>query len=288
MAENDKKASLKAQAPRDPTRKQPITIEEDAFEDQARHPKKKKKVHLVNQKTVEAGKNFQIGNQRAAEAEKNQQDVEAHAIDQSDNSSEDEEEDARGLGTDKKGMSLDMYFKVHGINLDDEEDEEDVHDEAKVHTSNRFKAVGNASTFSCMEEIQGTSQASSFHQVQNKEADDTEPAMPLEIPEAVSEKNIENRSKQTCPHRMGSTGYGIVCKQLCNSKENNEEPLRAEIFRVTRNSKKGKEIDPKSQATIDELQHRIEVGKIMRMNLSKCGPTGSTSLLWSSGYKKLS
>ncbi|MED6178017.1 hypothetical protein PIB30_103750 [Stylosanthes scabra] len=89
---------------------------------------------------------------------------------------------------------------------------------------------------------------------------------PLEIPEvqfwkliwywslpeikAMSEKNIENRSKQTCPHGTRSTGFGIVRKQLRDSKENNEEPSRAEIFIVTRTSKKGKEIDPKSQSTI--------------------------------------
>ncbi|MED6111312.1 hypothetical protein PIB30_051263 [Stylosanthes scabra] len=99
---------------------------------------------------------------------------------------------------------------------------------------------------------------------------------PLEIPEvqfrklirywhlpeikAMSAKNIENRSKQTCPHRTGSTGFGIVHKQLRDSKENNEEPSRAEIFTVTRTSRKGKEIDPKSQSTIDELTSRIEVG----------------------------
>ncbi|MED6175123.1 hypothetical protein PIB30_075486 [Stylosanthes scabra] len=64
---------------------------------------------------------------------------------------------------------------------------------------------------------------------------------PLEIPEiqfrklirywslseimALSNKNTENRSKQTCPHRMGSTNFGIVRKQL------------------------------------DEIQHRIEAGE---------------------------
>ncbi|MED6222473.1 hypothetical protein PIB30_064800 [Stylosanthes scabra] len=46
----------------------------------------------------------------------------------------------------------------------------------------------------------------------------------------VSEKNIENWSKQTCPHRMGSTGFAIVRKQLRDSKENNEEPSKAKIF----------------------------------------------------------
>ncbi|MED6201331.1 hypothetical protein PIB30_093884, partial [Stylosanthes scabra] len=46
-----------------------------------------------------------------------------------------------------------------------------------------------------------------------------------------------------------------------DSKENNEEPSRAEIFTVTRSSKKGKEIDPKSQSTIDELKSRTEAGE---------------------------
>ncbi|MED6202568.1 hypothetical protein PIB30_106850, partial [Stylosanthes scabra] len=44
-------------------------------------------------------------------------------------------------------------------------------------------------------------------------------------------------------------------------EENNEEPSRAEIFTVTRTSTKGKEIDPKSQSTIDELTSRIEAGQ---------------------------
>ncbi|XP_052107464.1 uncharacterized protein LOC127740504 [Arachis duranensis] len=89
---------------------------------------------------------------------------------------------------------------------------------------------------------------------------------PLEIPEvqfrklirywslptvkAVSTKNAENRSKQTCPHRMGSTNFGIVRKQLRDSKENSEEPSRVEVFIATRTSKKGKEIDAKTQSTI--------------------------------------
>ncbi|MED6111827.1 hypothetical protein PIB30_055952 [Stylosanthes scabra] len=59
---------------------------------------------------------------------------------------------------------------------------------------------------------------------------------------ALSEKNIENQSKQTCPHRMGSTGFAIVRKELRDSKENNEEPSRAEIF-------------------TDELKSRIEAGE---------------------------
>ncbi|XP_020961460.1 uncharacterized protein LOC107646961 [Arachis ipaensis] len=89
---------------------------------------------------------------------------------------------------------------------------------------------------------------------------------PLEIPEfqfrklirywslpaikAMSVKNTENRSKQTCPHRMGSINFAIVRKQLRDSKENNEELSRAEVFTATRTSKNGKEIDAKTQTTI--------------------------------------
>ncbi|XP_072054941.1 uncharacterized protein [Arachis hypogaea] len=106
---------------------------------------------------------------------------------------------------------------------------------------------------------------------------------PLEIPEvqfrklirywslptvkAVSTKNAKNRSKQTCPHRMSSINFGIVRKQLRDSKENSEEPSRVEVFIATRTSKKGKEIDAKTQSTIAELQTRIEAGKMMRMHL---------------------
>ncbi|XP_025633195.1 uncharacterized protein [Arachis hypogaea] len=60
---------------------------------------------------------------------------------------------------------------------------------------------------------------------------------------------------------MGSTNFGIVRKQLRDSKENSEEPSRAEVFIATRTSKKGKEIDAKTQATITELQNRLEAGE---------------------------
>ncbi|XP_052114291.1 uncharacterized protein LOC127745543 [Arachis duranensis] len=60
---------------------------------------------------------------------------------------------------------------------------------------------------------------------------------------------------------MGSTNFGIVRKQLRDSKENSEEPSRVEVFIATRTSKKGKEIDAKTQSTIAELQTRIEAGE---------------------------
>ncbi|RYR48014.1 hypothetical protein Ahy_A07g034011 [Arachis hypogaea] len=106
MADN-KKARLQAQDPKDPTRKQPFTIVEDAFEEQTRASKKKKK--------VQPNSLFQ----------------EYDTIDQDDASSNEEGEDTSELSieSNKKGMSIDMYFKVHGINFEDEEDEENEEDE---------------------------------------------------------------------------------------------------------------------------------------------------------------
>ncbi|RYR48598.1 hypothetical protein Ahy_A07g034635 [Arachis hypogaea] len=59
-------------------------------------------------------------------------------------------------------------------------------------------------------------------------------------------------------YQMRSTNFGIVRKQLCDSKENNEKSSKAEVFIATRTSKKGKEIDAKTQTTINELQNHIE------------------------------
>ncbi|MED6138093.1 hypothetical protein PIB30_071066 [Stylosanthes scabra] len=55
--------------------------------------------------------------------------------------------------------------------------------------------------------------------------------------------------------------FAIVLKSQRDSKENREEPTRAEMFTVTRTSKKGKEVDAKTQAVIEEIQHRIEAGE---------------------------
>nr|XP_025650892.1 uncharacterized protein LOC112747034 [Arachis hypogaea] len=60
---------------------------------------------------------------------------------------------------------------------------------------------------------------------------------------------------------MGSTNFGILRKQLRDSKENSEKPSRAEVFIATRTSKKRKEIDVKTQATIIELQNPLEAGE---------------------------
>ncbi|RYR57416.1 hypothetical protein Ahy_A05g023152 [Arachis hypogaea] len=57
----------------------------------------------------------------------NQRTVEADTMEQNNLSSDDEGEDTSELtaSSTKKGMSLYMYFKIHGINLEDEEEKED-------------------------------------------------------------------------------------------------------------------------------------------------------------------
>ncbi|RYR59365.1 hypothetical protein Ahy_A05g025232 [Arachis hypogaea] len=58
-------------------------------------------------------------------------------MDQDDASSNEEGEDTSGLSIElnKKEMSVDMYFKVHGINFEDEEDEQDEQDVANIEGS---------------------------------------------------------------------------------------------------------------------------------------------------------
>ncbi|XP_016199618.1 uncharacterized protein LOC107640622 [Arachis ipaensis] len=250
-------------------------------------------------------------------------------MEQIDLSSDDEGEDTSELtvSSTKKGMSLDMYFKVHGINLEDEEHEEDEEDElddavndggnggqasneGTIKKKTRGKTMCknlHATDFNDRREVEffggqpigptkevvsnlnqplGTTVKNprfvtllytSWHGVpKNLKEDMWEYAnqkfilpitskpwvmngfchawkkykgkikkenflkynikkemiknQPLEIPgvqfrklirywslptvKAVSTKNAENRSKQTCPHRMGSTNFGIVCKYL--------------------------------------------------------------------------
>ncbi|XP_015947592.1 uncharacterized protein LOC107472596 [Arachis duranensis] len=294
--------------------------------------------------------------------------AELDAMDQNDINYDDDGEDTSEMSatSNKKGMSLDMYFKVHGINLEDEEDEEDKENELddnandvgsggqtsnegtikkktlgkttckKLHATDfndrrevvffQGKPVGPTNeVVSDLNQLLGTTVRNprfvtllytSWHGVPNKLKEDmceyanqkftlrisSKPWVmrgfcgawkkykreikkehfvkynrkkemiknrPLDIPEvqfrklirywslpaikAISAKNTENRLKQTCPHRMGSINFGIVRKQLRDSKENSEKPSRAEVFIATRTSKKGKEIDAKTQATITEL-----------------------------------
>ncbi|MED6215143.1 hypothetical protein PIB30_110513, partial [Stylosanthes scabra] len=85
-----------------------------------------------NERTAEAAHDSLPRNERVSQSGNNHRTVEEETSEQHDNISEDEEDEANGvMDPDKKGMSLDMYFEVHGINLDekDEEEEEEEEDE---------------------------------------------------------------------------------------------------------------------------------------------------------------
>ncbi|MED6184260.1 hypothetical protein PIB30_045781 [Stylosanthes scabra] len=336
-AENNK-ASLQAQGRKEARKNSEIIIERTV---QAQKDVQERDQRITgsgnnslpgNERTAEAAHDSLLRNRRASQSGNNHRNVEDETSEQHDNSSEDEEDEASDImDPNKKGMSLDMYFNVHGINLDEEEDEKDEEEEEdenegkeqkktrgktnckKLHSSDfkdfevvefyegqpigpTKKVVSNLQAFVGTQKFILPIQSKKWvmqalFRAWKKYKGDVNPNhfmkyktrkrmlknRPLEIPEvqfqklirywrlpeikAMSAKNIENRSKQTCPHRTGSTGFGIVRKQLRDSKENKEEPSRAEIFTVTRTSRKGKENDPKSQSTIDELTSRIEAGQ---------------------------
>ncbi|MED6205035.1 hypothetical protein PIB30_014259 [Stylosanthes scabra] len=269
-----------------------VQTQKDVQERDQRTTKARNNSLLRNERTAEAANDSLLGNERASQCGKNHRTVEDDTSEQDDNSSEDEEDEASDImDPDKKGMSLDMYFKVHGINLDEEdeeegEEEEEEEDENEGKEKKRTRGKTNckkmhSADFKDFEDVvfydgqPGDVKQNHFMKYKTrkrmlKNRPDDIPEVQFRklirywsLPEirAMSEKNIENRSKQTCPHRTGSTGFGIVRKRLRESKENNEEPSRPEIFTVTRTSRKGKEIDPKSQSTIDELKSRIDAGQ---------------------------
>ncbi|XP_016192279.1 uncharacterized protein LOC107633157 [Arachis ipaensis] len=176
MADN-KKARLQAQDPKDPTRKQSITIVEDAFEEQTGAPKKKKKVQPNslfqecegngnNLKAAE--KNPQSGNETMFQAEKNSKTgnkkiVEDDTMDQDDASSNEEGEDTSGLSieSNKKRMNIDMYFKVHGINFKDEKDEDDEQNEQDA--ANIDGSGGQASNKGTKKKTRGKTLCKTLH-----------------------------------------------------------------------------------------------------------------------------
>ncbi|XP_057719915.1 uncharacterized protein LOC130934354 [Arachis stenosperma] len=276
-----------------------------------------------------AEKNPQSGNEVMFQAKKNSKNgnkkiVEDDTMDQDDASSNEEGEDTSGLSieSNKKGMSIDMYLKVHGINFEDVEDEEDEEDAANIEGSGgqasnegtKKKTRGkilckklHATDFNDRREVEflqgqpigptkevvanlgqflgSTVRNLHFvtllytrwhgvpdnikegmweyanqkfilpisskswvmrgfcrawkkykgkikkeHFLKNNTKKEMIKNRPLEIPEfqfrklirywslpaikAMSVKNTENRSKQTCPHRMGFTNFAIVRKQL--------------------------------------------------------------------------
>ncbi|MED6117297.1 hypothetical protein PIB30_108665 [Stylosanthes scabra] len=83
-----------------------------------------------NERTAEAAHDSLPRNERVSQSGNHHRTVEEETSEQHDNISEDEEDEANGvMDPDKKGMSLDMYFKVHGINLDEEDEEEEEEEE---------------------------------------------------------------------------------------------------------------------------------------------------------------
>ncbi|KAM3320698.1 hypothetical protein P3S67_007900 [Capsicum chacoense] len=78
--------------------------------------------------------------------------------------------------------------------------------------------------------------------------------------EALSEVNSQNRKKQKWRHRMRPINFGRVRVALCRTKENNEEPLKAEMFVATR-TKTGKEVQADTQIAISELENHQNAGK---------------------------
>ncbi|KAM3216515.1 hypothetical protein P3L10_025956 [Capsicum annuum] len=78
--------------------------------------------------------------------------------------------------------------------------------------------------------------------------------------EALSEVNSQNRKKQKWRHQMRPINFGRVRVALHRTKENNEEPLKAEMFVATR-TKTGKEVQADTQIAISELENHQNAGK---------------------------
>ncbi|KAH0730400.1 hypothetical protein KY289_001588 [Solanum tuberosum] len=77
---------------------------------------------------------------------------------------------------------------------------------------------------------------------------------------AMCSLNSQNRKKQKWRHRMGPVNFGRVRMALRATKENNEEPSKAEMFIATR-TKNGKQVHPKTEVVIAELQNRQHLGE---------------------------
>ncbi|XP_047250139.1 uncharacterized protein LOC107876933 [Capsicum annuum] len=82
----------------------------------------------------------------------------------------------------------------------------------------------------------------------------------MSVGRALSEVNSQNRKKQKWRHRMGPINFGRVRVALRRTKENNEEPLKAEMFVATR-TKTGKEVQADTQIAISELENHQNAGK---------------------------
>ncbi|KAL4393717.1 hypothetical protein AHAS_Ahas02G0079900 [Arachis hypogaea] len=73
---------------------------------------------------------------------------------------------------------------------------------------------------------------------------------PLDIPEALSRLNSENRKKQQHQHRMRPISFAKVRNKMHEMNENKEDPSQVDVFVATRTGQKEKELDSGTQAVI--------------------------------------
>ncbi|XP_057744826.1 uncharacterized protein LOC130962655 [Arachis stenosperma] len=73
---------------------------------------------------------------------------------------------------------------------------------------------------------------------------------PLDIPEALSRLNSENRKKQQHQHRMRPISFAKVHNKMHEMNENKEDPSQVDMFVATRTGQKEKELDSGTQAVI--------------------------------------
>ncbi|MED6214163.1 hypothetical protein PIB30_100215 [Stylosanthes scabra] len=143
-----------------------------------------------------------------------------------------------------------LYTGWHGVPDKDKEDMWDYINQKFILPIESKKWVMQA-LFRAWKKLQGRCQAKPFHEVQNNEANAEEST-------ARDSRGSISKIKSVLASSRNQAYLFILQR---DSKENKEEPSRAEIFTVTRTSRKGKEIDPKSQSTFDEITSRIEAGQ---------------------------
>ncbi|XP_057458180.1 uncharacterized protein LOC130748948 isoform X2 [Lotus japonicus] len=74
----------------------------------------------------------------------------------------------------------------------------------------------------------------------------------------ISQINAANRAKQKNMHRTGPVNFARIRAQLRAKKENEDDVSQAEMFIMTRQSRKGKQVDEETQTAIAILQDSIQ------------------------------
>ncbi|RYR03606.1 hypothetical protein Ahy_B06g082670 [Arachis hypogaea] len=171
--------------------------------------------------------------------------------DEEDEENEEDEQDAANIedsggqasneGTKKKTRSKTLCKKLHATDFNDRREVEFLQVQPIGPTKEVVANLGQILGSTVRNPHFVTFLYTSWHGVPDNIKEDM-----WEYANAMSIKNTENRSKQTCPYRMGSTNFAIVCKQLRDSKENNEDHQWLKFSQ---------------QLAQNELQSRIEVGK---------------------------